>query len=1030
MILSVCGLGVCLPAGADEVRVSHGGSKEALSAIRAQVEPIDSLHRPAQSFFPHKGTTEWAEYHFDSPRTVRSTSVFWTVDHWERAGRVLATRAPVSWEIFTRQGDRWVAVSHPTSRGTEPDRFNRVTFDSVETTAVRIEIRLQKDHSGGIVAWDFCDDPLRLRTRRRQAVLARLEHFRFHKNRSPLVERLIESDRFSQAGRDYLAELDAIEQAADTLQKEIDAKATPTDDVLNHWESAAEKLAGRLDGILDRQIKSLDPILFFTRFGLKQPNAINCHIWQSVPERWGCSLRVFDPKRPEAAAKTIFSDSRGSIFDANLSRDARTVFFSFRRKDEPCWQIYEIGIDGRGLKKISRDPSFHEVGAIETPDGRLAFVSTRREGFTLCQPGPTSNLYLMERDGSAPRCVSQNTLSDFSPQMLDDGRVLFSRWEYIDRDLTYRQSLWTQMPDGRRYQLFFGNTIRDCGSFWQCRPLPGFNHVVVGTFAPHHRWPHGAIGLIDASHGLETPRGIGFTWLTHDYDRIGDTSFRFAYRDPFPVTDHLFLAADGRERKGTNRFGIVLLDLFGNKRPVCDDPEQNCHGPIVVRPRPVPHQVPFHEPPRQEPKDPVDAATTPWGTMFVADVYDGAAEIERGQVRYIQIMEQVRKKADLERRAYDQSPVMSYGTYYAKRCWGRVPVERDGSAHFRVPALREIYFQLLDAEGRELQRQTSAVQVMPGETQACIGCHEPRNQAPPPKPSTDANAAWYRRPSVPKFPEFAPDGIVDFVTVVQPVLDRYCVECHSGVDPDGGYDLSGDKTRFFNMAYDHLLGRSRSYRQHNMQTGQMLSAEAAKGKPLVHYFWLLRTPSGVNRPFWTGSHASRLLEYLTKEHCGQEIPLEARERVYLWIDANVPYYGTYDHTRPLSSGYRDLFTDPGTGKDSDWFAKRFLPVYQRRCVECHGPIPHPGVHGGGKGHQWEGRYAWINLSRPEFSSALTAHLARAAGGRGLGMEKGAKEKPLFNSTDDPDYRAMLEAIREGHRGMMAHPRVDGPKIKE
>ena len=94
-------------------------------------------------------------------------------------------------------------------------------------------------------------------------------------------------------------------------------------------------------------------------------------------------------------------------------------------------------------------------------------------------------------------------------------------------------------------------------------------------------------------------------------------------------------------------------------------------------------------------------------------------------------MEQVRKSEDLVSRAYDQSPVMSYGTYYAKRCWGTVPVEEDGSAHFLAPALREIYFQVLDAEGRELQRMTSGVQVMPGERISCIGCHEPRQWSPP-----------------------------------------------------------------------------------------------------------------------------------------------------------------------------------------------------------------------------------------------------------------------------------------------------------
>jgi mono/diheme cytochrome c family protein len=337
---------------------------------------------------------------------------------------------------------------------------------------------------------------------------------------------------------------------------------------------------------------------------------------------------------------------------------------------------------------------------------------------------------------------------------------------------------------------------------------------------------------------------------------------------------------------------------------------------------------------------------------------------------------------------------------------------------------REIYFQLLDSEGRELQRQTSAVQLMPGETQSCIGCHEPRNQAPKPVPSESPNSAWHRRPSEPKFPDCTVDGIVDFVGVVQPVLDRHCVECHSGVDPAAGYDLTGDKTRLFNMAYDNLLGRSGSYRQHNMKTGQILPAEAAKGKPLVHYHWLLKTPTGVSRPYWIGSHASRLPDYLEKSHVGHELPSEDKQRIYLWIDANVPYYATYEHSRPKSPGYRDLFTDFETGQLADWYSKQFLPVYKRRCNECHGPIPEPNDKSNVEGPLWRGRYSWINMTRPELSVALVTHLSKEAGRRGTGTETGGKGKPLFSTKDDPDFKAMLEAIRQGAKEASQHPRVD------
>jgi mono/diheme cytochrome c family protein len=433
----------------------------------------------------------------------------------------------------------------------------------------------------------------------------------------------------------------------------------------------------------------------------------------------------------------------------------------------------------------------------------------------------------------------------------------------------------------------------------------------------------------------------------------------------------------------------------------------SCFYPLPLVPRPAPRVL---APRAREGGE--------HGTFVLTDVYEGLTGVERGRAKYLRVMEQVRKTEDLVSRAYDESPVMSYGTYYAKRTWGTVPILEDGSAHFRVPPLREIYFQVLDAEGRELQRMTSAAQVMPGERVSCIGCHEPRSSGPPRR---RVPLAARRPPADLTRPAYAKDGIIDFPTVVQPVLDKYCVKCHSGADPKGGMLLTGDKTRFFSMAYDNLLGRSRSYRQHNMTTGEMLPHERAKKKPLVHFYWLLKTPTAVNQPLWTGSHSSRLLEHVDTKHCEKMISLEDRRRIYIWIDANVPYYGTYAHSRPKSPGRRDLCTDVATGRESEWYAKRYRGVYDRRCASCHGGLPHPND----KGNIWDGRLAWIDFTRPELSPALTAHLPKPFG-RGIVKSKDGKDLAVFRDTTDPDYRAMLEAIREGRELMLTTPRADMP----
>ncbi len=759
-----------------------------------------------------------------------------------------------------------------------------------------------------------------------------------------------------------------------------------------------------LDGLLERA--AVPPFVVLTRYPLSRPNTISCDLWQSQPSRPGCSLRLVDPAAPGTPATTIFADPRGCIYDVNITPDARTLLFSYRREEDgPYWHIWSINVDGSSLRQLTAGP-FYDISPCLMPNGRIVFVSTRRFGYTVCQPGPASNLHTMAADGGDSRCVSMNTLSDFSPQMLPDGRVLFTRWEYVDRDLTYRQSLWTQNPDGSGYQLYFGNTIREVATFWQARPLAGRTHQVVATFAPHHGFPHGALGVIDRRAGLEAPRGVGYAWITHEFPDIGDRSHEWSYRDPFPLDESLMLCAYG----GGGRFRIYLLGAWDRQRLLYEDPEMSCFFPLPLRPTAVPPVLAERSSPQAE----VPA------TFVLTDVYQGLTGIERGRVKALRIMEQVRKTEDLQQRAFDESPVMSYGTYYAKRTWGTVPVAADGSAHFHAPALRELYFQALDAEGRELQRMTSAALAMPGETVGCIGCHESRQAAPPRLGSVPL--AMRSDPAAPQLPDYVPaGGILDFPTLVQPVLDRHCVRCHSGPDPKGGMLLTGGPTRFFSIAYENLLGRSRSYRQHDLTSGEMLPEERARPKPLVHFYWLLRTPTAVNRPLQTGSLASRLLEYIDSEHCGNALPLQDRQRLYTWIDADVPYYGTYAHSRPLSPGRRDLCTDPATGKESEWFAVRYRGVYERRCASCHGNIPDPNDHSA----IWDGRLACMDFGNPDQSPALTAHLAKPHG-RGITTAKDGVAPPVFSDPGDPDYQAMQRAIIESRALMLATPRADQP----
>jgi hypothetical protein len=707
----------------------------------------------------------------------------------------------------------------------------------------------------------------------------------------------------------------------------------------------------------------------------------------------GGGICVYDPKDPQAAAREVFRRDDGVIFDMSASFDAKKLLFAWRKcssktnrkavpeEFEDCFHIYEIGVDGRGLRRITNGP-YQDIHPFYLPNGKIGFVSTRVKAYTMCQPGAACALHTMEPDGTNIRRIHFGTLADHSPFVLDNGSILFTRWEYQDKDLTYLQGLWTIGPGGRRVQLFFGNTIFEPAVIWQAKPIPNTANVLC-TLAPHHGNPVGAVGIIDRSMGLENPLGI--TNLTPEIDYNpkrnargpGDKRYRWAYRDPYPIGEKLFVVSYGGG--GADRYRLFLINNKGRKEPLYEDPSISCFNPIPLVERAKPHSV-------------YSGPTTDqqYGMFFLADVYHGLVGVERGTVKAIRVMKVIPKPCNMRGlRAYDMDPLMSRGTYYAKHCLGTVPVDENGSAYFRAPAGVELYFQALDADGKELCRMGSVTQIVAGEVQSCIGCHESRFMTPPNRAVSRKNGG--REPVDITAPPWGA-GPMDFVRHVQPVFDRYCLACHSGADPKAGLDLSGDKTRFFNMAYDHLTERR-----------------------LVNYYWLLNQALVRSfRPLESGSRVSKLVDMIEAGHSDVDMDDDSRRRIYAWIEGNVPYYGTYEHTRPGKAGSRDAVV--GT----KWF-ERFEQVYRRRCTHCHGKdfyAKNNGLH-----------HTWINLSHPQWSRVLAAPLVKSAGGLELCKAKDGNKPKMFADKTDADFKTMLAAIDQGKEQLYARPRVDMPGAK-
>lgn len=711
----------------------------------------------------------------------------------------------------------------------------------------------------------------------------------------------------------------------------------------------------------------------------------------------GSSICTHDPEDAAKGVKTVFDAPKGFIFDMSPSFDGRKLVFSFmdcRPEKKDSFHIWEINTDGTGLRQLTRGP-YHDGSPAYLPDGRIVFCSTRVESFSLCQNFLAAALFIMDGDGGNLRRIEYNTLCDTTPSVMDDGTILFGRWEYQDKNIFCVQGLWTIAPDGKRVQLFYGNTLNIPNSQYGAKQIPG-THKVVSVLAPHHGRPLGAIAITDRTLGFENAKAtvnitpeipytpcVADTWKGPYRWGPGDVQYHWAYSDPWPIAEDLFLVTYGGPVKGgPRRYRLFLLNDKGEKFLLCEDLKTPCYCPVSLAPRPLPHKPPGAAP-----------EMAGEGAFFVQDVYQGLLEsgVKRGDVKTIRVMTQIPKKYNTEGpRYYDHYPAIGHGSYYPKICLGEVPVDENGCAYFTVPAGIEVYFQAIDADGKEVRRMGTVTQITKGETQGCIGCHESRFM--PPARETAIMKRLSRGPDRLKLPPWG-GGRVSFVEQVQPVLDRYCIKCHSGRAPRARLDLSGDKTRLFNMAYENLVRRR-----------------------LVEHYWINQGPTGNFPPLKSGSRVSKLTERIESKHQGLDLDVESRRRIYHWIDTNAPYYGTWDMSRPYTMGGRDTWAKERHTK-ADWFAE-FETTYRANCLSCH------ARNGSFESLSPCDLNSWINLTRPQNSRVLNAHLSKEAGGMGLAKESHGRKPPLFRDTKDATYQAMLKAIEKGKQALDAKPRID------
>lgn len=614
----------------------------------------------------------------------------------------------------------------------------------------------------------------------------------------------------------------------------------------------------------------------------------------------------------------ILDDPTGGVRDPQVHYDGKKILFSYRKGGEHPFHLYEINVDGSGLRQLTDGPD-DDIEPTYLPDGNIIFCSSRCRRFVNCWYTRVATLYRCDGDGGNVRMLSSNNDHDNTPWVMPDGRVLYMRWEYVDRSQVHYHHLWTTNPDGTGQMVFFGN-LHGGVAMLDAKPIPGTNKVVVAYSPGHGRPEHlGPVAVIDPSLGPDELSSVRIVSREKDW--------RAQWKDPYAFSDDCFLVAHPK--------GIFVMDGEGNTELVYQLPEADrhmqCHEPRPIVPRVRERVIP--------PRTKLRKSTA---RLVLEDIYYGrkTRELEEEQVKKLLVLKQLPKPVNF---SGGMQPLTIGGSFTLAEIVGEVPVYPDGSAYMELPALQSLFFVALDKDEKPIKRMHSFVVLQPGETTSCVGCHEHRVQTPR---SINTDLVALRNPPTPVQPIADVPEVFDFPRDIQPILDKHCIECHCPDRREGKVDLCGDRTAMYSIAY------------WTMQTRGLVSD--GRNRPESNY-----------EPYAIGSAASRLMTFLDGSHYDAKLSDHEMKMIRLWIETSACYPGTY---ASLGCGSYQVGLPWGP------IVARCGSCHVREADDGKGNkrrVPH---FAGGWGSQLE---PLSNLSRPEKSYLLLAPLAREAGGLDL-----------------------------------------------
>ncbi|MCK5834097.1 MAG: SUMF1/EgtB/PvdO family nonheme iron enzyme [Lentisphaeria bacterium] len=621
--------------------------------------------------------------------------------------------------------------------------------------------------------------------------------------------------------------------------------------------------------LLDNPVINFDEIMIIARqthgtdFGFPWNWQSNTSIRNhNIPS----TISKISVRNPRAPLKTVFKPENNKIVsDLEVDFNAKKMMFS-AVDNARTWHVYETDINGKNIRQISPNDGT-DVDSFESvylPDGKIIYSSTTGFQGVPCVGGSdyVGNLHVIDADGKNVRRLTFDQDSNWDPVVTNDGRIIYQRWEYTDSAHYYSRVLMQMNPDGTNQRGLYGSNSYWPNTQFNARPVPGSSSKFVAIVSGHHGVKReGEIILFDTRKGGKETEGV--------VQRIGGKEKKVtgAYKDnyagsiwprythPYPLSANYVLAS-GRMNSRQSHQGIYLLDTFGNRLLIKKSPGLALIEPIPVkrhkRPPVIPSKVRLGE------KE---------GTLYVADIYlgPGLKGVPRGTVKKLRVFEY----EYAYRSTGGHYNIGLEGPWDVRNILGTVDVHPDGSVMFKVPANRPLAIQPLDGNGRALQQMRSWLTVMPGETLACVGCHEDINTATPVR----RNKASTLPPQKIK-PWYGPARGFSFEREVQPVLDRRCIGCHDG-KLDGAPNFKanqGKKIGPFSMAYYNLM----RYIRRNGPEGD----------------YTLLNPAEFH------ANTSRLFQLMEKGHHNVKLTKEEHDRLVTWADINVPYFGTWHEATP------------------------------------------------------------------------------------------------------------------------------------